>query len=94
MSVGCVFVRWRGRDCVFRCVLIAGEARENVPSVLRLRQMIDRCGYVLSTCFLVLFLRSAHHILLELEVSPLDKSAELEVTLRTDNVGKEQRLRL
>ncbi|XP_051259588.1 phospholipase A1 member A isoform X1 [Dicentrarchus labrax] len=36
----------------------------------------------------------AHHILLELEVSPLDKSAEVEVTLRTENLGKEQRLRL
>ncbi|XP_070771289.1 phospholipase A1 member A [Enoplosus armatus] len=35
-----------------------------------------------------------HHILLELEVSPLDKSAEVEVTLRTYNLGKEQRLRL
>ncbi|XP_041806483.1 phospholipase A1 member A [Chelmon rostratus] len=35
-----------------------------------------------------------HHILLELEVSPLDKSAEVEVTLRTENVGKEKRLRL
>lgn len=36
----------------------------------------------------------AHHILLELEVSRLDKSAELEVTLRTDNLGTEKRLRL
>lgn len=36
----------------------------------------------------------AHHILLELEVSPLDKSAEVEVTLRTENLGTEQRLRL
>ncbi|GAA6219106.1 phospholipase A1 member A isoform X1 [Lates japonicus] len=35
-----------------------------------------------------------HHILLELEVSPLDKSAEVEVTLRTENLGTEQRLRL
>ncbi|KAG7240382.1 hypothetical protein INR49_026953 [Caranx melampygus] len=35
-----------------------------------------------------------HHILLELEVSPLDKSAEVEVTLRTDNLGTEQRIRL
>ncbi|XP_029968475.1 phospholipase A1 member A-like isoform X2 [Salarias fasciatus] len=36
----------------------------------------------------------AHHILLELEVSPLEKSAELEVTLRTENLGTERRLRL
>ncbi|XP_041662512.1 phospholipase A1 member A isoform X2 [Cheilinus undulatus] len=36
----------------------------------------------------------AHHILLELEVSPLDKSAEVEVTLRTESLGKDQRLRL
>ncbi|AWP13545.1 putative phospholipase A1 member A [Scophthalmus maximus] len=36
----------------------------------------------------------ARHILLELEVSPLDKSAEVEVTLRTENLGTEQRLRL
>lgn len=36
----------------------------------------------------------AHHILLQLEVSPLDKSAEVEVTLRTENLGAEQRLRL
>lgn len=36
----------------------------------------------------------AHHILLQLEVSPLDKSAEVEVTLRTENLGTEQRLRL
>lgn len=35
-----------------------------------------------------------HHILVQLEVSPLDKSAEVEVTLRTDNLSKEQRLRL
>lgn len=35
-----------------------------------------------------------HHILLELEVSPLDKSAEVEVTLRTDNLGTEKRIRL
>ncbi|XP_040913639.1 phospholipase A1 member A isoform X2 [Toxotes jaculatrix] len=35
-----------------------------------------------------------HHILLELKVSPLDKSAEVEVTLRTGNLGTEQRLRL
>ncbi|XP_062257805.1 phospholipase A1 member A isoform X2 [Platichthys flesus] len=34
-----------------------------------------------------------HHILLELEVSPLDKSAEVEVTLRTGNLGTERRLR-
>lgn len=36
----------------------------------------------------------AHHILLQLEVSPLDKSAEVEVTLMTENLGTEQRLRL
>ncbi|XP_074550575.1 phospholipase A1 member A isoform X2 [Halichoeres trimaculatus] len=36
----------------------------------------------------------AHHVLLQLEVSPLDKSAEVEVTLRTESLGKEQRLRL
>ncbi|XP_061579303.1 phospholipase A1 member A isoform X2 [Cololabis saira] len=36
----------------------------------------------------------AHHILLQLEVSSLDKSAELEVTLMTENLGTEQRLRL
>ncbi|XP_020487689.2 phospholipase A1 member A isoform X2 [Labrus bergylta] len=36
----------------------------------------------------------AHHILLRLEVSPLDKSAEVEVTLRTESLRKEQRLRL
>ncbi|CAN9498469.1 unnamed protein product [Ophioblennius macclurei] len=36
----------------------------------------------------------AHHILIELEVSPLEKSAEVEVTLRTENLGTEQRLRL
>ncbi|XP_060943925.1 phospholipase A1 member A isoform X2 [Limanda limanda] len=34
-----------------------------------------------------------HHILLELEVSRLDKSAEVEVTLRTGNLGTERRLR-
>lgn len=37
---------------------------------------------------------TAHHILLELEVSTLDKSAEVEVTLMTENLGTEQRLRL
>uniref|UniRef100_A0A3P8VG97 Phospholipase A1 member A n=1 Tax=Cynoglossus semilaevis TaxID=244447 RepID=A0A3P8VG97_CYNSE len=36
----------------------------------------------------------AHHILLHLEVSPLDKSAEVEVTLTTENNRTEQRLRL
>ncbi|KAG8000890.1 Phospholipase A1 member A [Nibea albiflora] len=36
----------------------------------------------------------AHHILLVLEVSPLDKSAEVEVTLRTEHLVKERRLRL
>ncbi|XP_028289509.1 phospholipase A1 member A isoform X2 [Parambassis ranga] len=34
----------------------------------------------------------AHHILLELKVSALDKSAEMEVTLMTENLGTEQRL--
>ncbi|XP_049451056.1 phospholipase A1 member A isoform X1 [Epinephelus fuscoguttatus] len=36
----------------------------------------------------------SHHILLQLEVSPLDKSAELEVTLMTENQGTQRRLRL
>ncbi|XP_034549994.1 phospholipase A1 member A isoform X2 [Notolabrus celidotus] len=36
----------------------------------------------------------AHHVLLRLEVSPLDKSAEVEVTLRTESLGREQRVRL
>lgn len=36
----------------------------------------------------------AFHILVDLEVSPLDKSAELEVTLRTENLETQQRLRL
>ncbi|XP_010732332.3 phospholipase A1 member A isoform X1 [Larimichthys crocea] len=36
----------------------------------------------------------AHHILLVLEVSPLDKSAEVEVTLRTGHLVKDKRLRL
>ncbi|XP_075887012.1 phospholipase A1 member A isoform X4 [Nelusetta ayraudi] len=36
----------------------------------------------------------ARHFLLHLEVSPLDKSAELEVALKTDNAGKGQRFRL
>ncbi|XP_059198566.1 phospholipase A1 member A isoform X1 [Centropristis striata] len=36
----------------------------------------------------------SHHILLQLEVSPLDKSAEVEVKLMTDNLGTERRLRL
>ncbi|XP_053184553.1 phospholipase A1 member A isoform X2 [Scomber japonicus] len=36
----------------------------------------------------------AHHILLVLEVSVLDKSADVEVTLRTENLGTEHRLRL
>ncbi|XP_072253543.1 phospholipase A1 member A isoform X1 [Leuresthes tenuis] len=35
-----------------------------------------------------------HHILLKLEVSPLDKSAEVEVMLTTENLGTEDRLRL
>ncbi|XP_029386225.1 phospholipase A1 member A [Echeneis naucrates] len=35
-----------------------------------------------------------HHILLKLEVSPLDKSAEVKVTLRTENQETEQRIRL
>ncbi|XP_031168487.1 phospholipase A1 member A isoform X2 [Sander lucioperca] len=36
----------------------------------------------------------SHHFLLQLEVSPLGKSAEVEVTLKTQNLGTEQRLRL
>ncbi|XP_076027817.1 phospholipase A1 member A isoform X2 [Genypterus blacodes] len=36
----------------------------------------------------------AHHILLQLEVSRLDKSAELEVTLWTEGLATQQRLRL
>uniref|UniRef100_A0A3Q1IBM1 Phospholipase A1 member A n=1 Tax=Anabas testudineus TaxID=64144 RepID=A0A3Q1IBM1_ANATE len=36
----------------------------------------------------------AHHLLLELEVSPLDKSAELEVKLTTGKMETQQRLRL
>ncbi|XP_028993411.1 phospholipase A1 member A [Betta splendens] len=36
----------------------------------------------------------AHHILLELEVSPLEKSAEVEVTLSTGNWRTDERLRL
>ncbi|MED6282930.1 Phospholipase A1 member A [Characodon lateralis] len=36
----------------------------------------------------------AHHILLRLEVSPLDKSAEMEVMLVTGNKGTEHRFRL
>ncbi|KAK5608872.1 Phospholipase A1 member A [Crenichthys baileyi] len=36
----------------------------------------------------------AHHILLRLEVSPLDKSAEMEVTLVTGNKATEHRFRL
>ncbi|KAK2840159.1 hypothetical protein Q5P01_013899 [Channa striata] len=36
----------------------------------------------------------AHHILLQLEVSPLDRSAELQVTLRRQNLRTEQSLRL
>ncbi|KAM9710232.1 phospholipase A1 member A isoform 2-T2 [Menidia menidia] len=35
-----------------------------------------------------------HHILLELEVSSLDKSAEVEVALMTESLGTEHRLRL
>lgn len=41
-----------------------------------------------------LIVPSAHHILLELEVSPLDKSAEVEVTLRTGSWKTDQSLRL
>lgn len=44
--------------------------------------------------FFFFFARPARHFLLHLEVSPLDKSAELEVALKTDNVGKGQRFRL
>lgn len=40
------------------------------------------------------FVGPAHHFLLHLEVSPLDKSAELEVALKTNNVGKGQRFRM
>ncbi|XP_068593422.1 phospholipase A1 member A isoform X2 [Cebidichthys violaceus] len=36
----------------------------------------------------------SHHLLLQLEVSPLDKSAEVEVTLTTENLRTERRLRL
>ncbi|KAM3862192.1 phospholipase A1 member A [Diretmus argenteus] len=36
----------------------------------------------------------AHHVLLELEVSPLDKSGEVEVTLKTENLRTQQRFRL
>ncbi|CAK6968503.1 phospholipase A1 member A isoform X2 [Scomber scombrus] len=36
----------------------------------------------------------AHHILLVLEVSALDKSADVEVTLRTENLGTEHRFRI
>eukprot|EP00066_Takifugu_rubripes_P001226 XP_003962285.2 PREDICTED: phospholipase A1 member A-like isoform X1 [Takifugu rubripes] len=36
----------------------------------------------------------AHHILVELKVSPLEKSAELEVGLRTGRVAVQQRIRL
>lgn len=36
----------------------------------------------------------AHHILLELEVSPLEKSAELEVTLRTGSAAVKRKLSL
>ncbi|XP_056145621.1 phospholipase A1 member A isoform X2 [Lampris incognitus] len=36
----------------------------------------------------------AHHILLDLEVWPLDKSAEVEVTLKSKSLGTENRLRL
>ncbi|XP_054471167.1 LOW QUALITY PROTEIN: phospholipase A1 member A [Anoplopoma fimbria] len=36
----------------------------------------------------------SHHFLLQLEVSPLDKSAEVEVTLVTGNLGTEKRFRL
>lgn len=45
-------------------------------------------------CLFFFFARPARHFLLHLEVSPLDKSAELEVALKTDNAGKGQRFRL
>lgn len=41
-----------------------------------------------------MFLCSAHHILLEMEVSQLDKSAEIEVTLGSEDLGTKQSLRL
>lgn len=40
------------------------------------------------------FSHLAHHILLTLEVSPLDKSAEVEVTLTNWSQGTEHRFRL
>ncbi|KAF0026810.1 hypothetical protein F2P81_021547 [Scophthalmus maximus] len=55
------------------------------------RREILQCVFFKTSCCSS---RSARHILLELEVSPLDKSAEVEVTLRTENLGTEQRLRL
>lgn len=47
-----------------------------------------RCVHVFLFFF---FAWPARHFLLYLEVTPLDKSAELEVALKTDNVGKGQR---
>lgn len=44
--------------------------------------------------FFPLFPCSAHHILVELEVSKLDKSAAIEVTLTADILETKQILRL
>lgn len=44
--------------------------------------------------FFPLFPCSAHHILVELEVSKLDKSAEIEVTLTAETLETKQILRL
>lgn len=41
-----------------------------------------------------MFVCAAYHILVELEVSPLDKSAEVEVTLIKENLKTEKRFRL
>lgn len=43
---------------------------------------------------MLLFLWSAHHILVEMEVSSLEKRAELEVVLRTGRVTVQQRMGL
>lgn len=50
--------------------------------------------YELHAAWFVVPFGSAHHILLQLEVSPLEKSAELKVTLRTGTVAVEQKLNL
>lgn len=44
--------------------------------------------------FFPLFPWAAHHILVELEVSKLDKSAEIEVTLTDETLETKQILRL